>query len=460
MILGMHGAYIGQAMRIMLSIVWYGSQAWLGGLCVSAMISSWSHSFLMMNNTFPESAHMVTRDFVGFVLFHLISVPFLVIRPENSKWYVISANIVVFFVMLGITLWSVTTAGGTGPLFEAGARQPSILTSGWAWVYGIVASVGNISAGIVNQSDFTRFARKQGIQVPGMVFSLLVPGMIVPVFGILSASASMEIWKVEEPFWNPLAIVVQWMLDDYSPKARAGAFFCSFGFVLGQVAENILGNGYAAGMDLAGLFPTYISIRRGSLIAALLSWAVMPWEFYNTASTFVAVAASFSVFLGPLTGIMMADYFIIRRQKIQLSHLYTGSKEGSYWYTYGFNWRGFVAWVVCFVPAMPGMIANVNASVTVSEGLYHYYLGNYLFGFFEAAVLYTAFCYAFKPKGAGLQDDMDVYGTFDENLAIRKGMAPFDKSSGSEGPDISGQIVDEQSIIGGSKNNKPERRLE
>jgi NCS1 family nucleobase:cation symporter-1 len=74
----MHGAYIGQAMRIMLSIVWYGSQAWLGGLCVSAMISSWSYSFLHMENTFPASANMVTRDFVGFLLFHIISIPFLV----------------------------------------------------------------------------------------------------------------------------------------------------------------------------------------------------------------------------------------------------------------------------------------------------------------------------------------------------------------------------------------------
>lgn len=81
----MNGAYIGQLIRIMLSIVWYGSQAWLGGLCVSAMLSSWSYNFLMMENTLPESAHMVTRDLVGFVIFHLISVPFLVRNPNSSS---------------------------------------------------------------------------------------------------------------------------------------------------------------------------------------------------------------------------------------------------------------------------------------------------------------------------------------------------------------------------------------
>ncbi|KAH6693409.1 permease for cytosine/purines, uracil, thiamine, allantoin-domain-containing protein [Plectosphaerella plurivora] len=435
MILGMHGAYIGQAMRIMLSIVWYGSQAWLGGLCVSAMISSWSQSFLLMENTFPASANMVTRDFIGFLLFHLISVPFLIIRPENSKWYVISANGIVLVIMIGITAWAGDTAGGVGPLFIAGARQPSALTTGWAWAYGIIATLGTISAGIINQNDFTRFARHQGVQVPGLVFSLLGPGMVVPIFAIITASASMDIWGLEVPFWNPLSIIIQWMLDDYSPKARAAAFFCSFGFVIGQVAENILGNGYAAGMDLAGLFPTWITIRRGALLAALLSWAVQPWEFYNTASVFVAVAASFSVFLAPLTGIMMADYFIVRRQKVQISQLYTGSRDGSYWYTYGFNWRALLTWVVCFVPAMPGMIAGVNPSVVVSQGLLNYYRGNYLFGFTMAVTMYSVICYFFKPKGAGLQDDADLYGTFDEHVAAQKGMTPFAKTEGLEMPE-------------------------
>ncbi|TDZ99661.1 Thiamine transporter [Colletotrichum sidae] len=432
-ILGMNGAYIGQLIRIMLSIVWYGSQAWLGGLCVSAMLSSWSYNFLTMTNTLPESAHMVTRDLIGFVIFHLISVPFLLIRVERAKVPVITANLIVLVTMMGITIWACRT-GGTGPLFESGAKQASTLTKEWAWVYGIIASVGNISAGVLNQSDFTRFARRQGVQVPGIVFSLFVPGMVVPIFAILTASASMAIWDLEEPMWNPLTVITQWMADDYSARARAGAFFCSLGFVLGQIAENILGNGYAAGMDLAGLLPTWITIRRGALLAAALSWVVQPWEFYNTASVFVSVAAGFSVFMGPLTGIMMTDYFVVRRRRIETSQLYTGSREGAYWYAGGFNWRAFVAWVVCFVPAMPGMVAAVNPNVEINDGLYKYYLGNYIFGFLEASALYAALTFAFKPQRLGLQDDFDVYGTFEEDVAIKKGMAPFERPKRVDGP--------------------------
>lgn len=183
-----------------------------------------------------------------------------------------------------------------------------------------------------------------------------------------------------EAYWNPLTLVIQWMLDDYSATSRAAAFFCSLGFIISQLAENILGNGFAAGMDLAGLFPKYINMRRGCLIGALLSWAVQPWLFYNTSSVFVAVMSAFSVFLAPLTGIMMVDYFFIRKQRVEVSQLYTGSKEGSYWFTYGVNWRAIITWVVCFAPAMPGMIAALNTTIKVNYGATAYYRGNYLFG--------------------------------------------------------------------------------
>lgn len=84
LIFGVYGSYIGILIRIMLSIIWYASQAWLGGLCVAVMLSSWSHSFLTMGNTLPESAHMVTRDLIGFTIFQLISLPLLVGFSSSS----------------------------------------------------------------------------------------------------------------------------------------------------------------------------------------------------------------------------------------------------------------------------------------------------------------------------------------------------------------------------------------
>ncbi|RVX68775.1 hypothetical protein B0A52_07661 [Exophiala mesophila] len=423
-IFGVYGSYIGILIRIMLSIIWYASQAWLGGLCVAVMLSSWSHSFLTLENTLPESAHMVTRDLIGFTIFQIISLPLLLVRPENAKWPVLFANGITFFVMLGITIWATNKAGGPGPLWYTGSTSIPGMNYAWAWVYAIVASLGGISAGIINQSDFTRFARRQGVQVPGILFSLFIPGMAVPIMGLLTASASVEIYG-GDPFWNPLTLITQWMLDDYSATSRAAAFFCGLGFIISQLAENIMANGYAAGMDLAGLFPKFINIRRGAIIGALLSWVVQPWLFYNTSSVFVATAASFSVFLGPLTGIMLADYYIIRRQNIEVTQLYTGSSEGSYYFWYGFNLRAIIVWVVCFVPAMPGMIGTLNPNIYVGQGAIQYYWGNYLFGSTSAAVLYVIVCKIWKIKNAGKRDEYDFYGTFDEDVATKKGITPF-----------------------------------
>ncbi|KAK5062958.1 hypothetical protein LTR84_005034 [Exophiala bonariae] len=434
LIFGVHGSYIGILIRILLSIIWYGSQAWLGGLCVTVILSSWSYSFLTMENTLPASANMVTRDLIGFLLFHIISIPLMMVRPEKSKWPVLFANAVTFFVMLGITIWATNKAGGPGPLWSTPNQTMENITPAWAWIYAIVASLGAISAGILNQSDFTRFAKRQGMQVPGITFALFVPGMAVPLMGILSASASVTIYG-GDPFWNPLTLITQWMLTDWSATSRAAAFFCGLAFLISQLAENILGNGYAAGMDLAGLFPKFINIRRGALIGAALSWAVQPWLFYNTSSVFVATAASFSVFLGPLTGIMLVDYFIIRKQQIEVTQLYTGSPEGSYYFYHGFNLRAIIVWVVCFIPAMPGMISTLNPSIKVSQGAIEYYYGNYIFGAASASVLYYIACQIWKVKNAGKRDEYDFYGTFDDKVASKKGIAPFQGVKGEGAPE-------------------------
>ncbi|RFU32809.1 hypothetical protein B7463_g3585, partial [Scytalidium lignicola] len=420
--LGMYGSYLGILIRIILAVVAYAIQAWLGGLCVVCILSSWSYSFFTMVNTLPESAHMVTRDFVGFVIFHVISVPFMFIRPENARNPVAVANAITFLVMMALCIWA-TSRGGVGPLIHKGGGY-TMMSRSWAWLYGISSSVGGVISGVLNQSDFTRFAHKQGVQVVGNIFSLLVLGTIIPIFSILTASATVNIYG-GDPYWNPLTIVMQWMTDNYTPGSRAAAFFCSLGLLISQLAENIYGNAYSGGIDLSGLFPKYINIRRGCFLCALLSWAVQPWLVFNSASVFVATMSAFTVFLVPLVGIMLTDYFIIRKQRIELSQLYTSDPDGAYWFHYGFNWRAILVWIVCFAPGIPGMINSINPTIQVGSGMTNYFRGNYIYSFIGSVLFYTILMKAFPPKRIGVQDDYDVYGTYTEYVAEVKGMVPF-----------------------------------
>lgn len=164
-----------------------------------------------------------------------------------------------------------------------------------------------------------------------------------------------------------------------SSKARAGVFFLSAGFALTAMFENICGNAVAGGIDLAGLFPKYIDIRRGALITFIACWVVQPWQLINRAATFITVLSSFAVFLAPLIGIMACDFFILRRQKVQLSHLYR-THDTNYWYEYGVNWRAIPAWLCGWAPTVGGLIVTVRGDTSASRVLYQLYYMAFFIG--------------------------------------------------------------------------------
>lgn len=114
----------------------------------------------------------------------------------------------------------------------------------------------------------------------------------------------------------------KWLDTNYTAGARAAAFFAGVGLVVCQLAINTIDNAFSTGMDMAGLFPSYINIRRGAYVGLVLSIAMCPWELLSSAGTFISVLGAYGVFLGPMVGIMTCDYFVLRRRKLKLSDLY------------------------------------------------------------------------------------------------------------------------------------------
>ena len=97
------------------------------------------------------------------------------------------------------------------------------------------------------------------------------------------------------------------------------------------------------GFDLAATFPRYINIRRGAYLTALVSIAANPWRLVNTATVFITVLSSYSVFMAPMIGLMIASYLCVHQRKIKVPDLFVGDARSIYWYTYGVNWRAIVA---------------------------------------------------------------------------------------------------------------------
>ncbi|QWU88326.1 hypothetical protein CA3LBN_002634 [Candidozyma haemuli] len=404
MLFGIKGSFIGIIVRIVLAIVFFGAQSWLGGCSISLIISGLSKSYLDMPMTFPESVQMKLRDFIGFVIFSFIQACMLVMKPESFNKLLISScgfTMICFIAMLALCI---THNGGSAGMINQDVDLSGD-ERGWAWLYAMSIWYGAISPEVLNHNDFSRFANSPTKMCCGVASAIMITGTFVPLAGLLCASSTLQ--SYDKMFWLPTTICLRWMHIDYNASNRAMAVIFGIAFTLSQLSFNIVANGIAGGMEMAGLLPKYINIRRGAYITALLSWAVQPWKFFWDSSTFLDVMSSFGVVATPLIALQIADFMIIRRSILPVDDLYCAHKSGTFYYTKGFNIRAIVVWFVSVVPSIPGLISVESESVDrVPQGLENFYYGNILFAFVIPFVLYVAVCWIWPPqKLSGIEDE-------------------------------------------------------
>jgi NCS1 family nucleobase:cation symporter-1 len=145
---GMYGSYLALVQRILLGLVWFSVQSWTGGLCITAVLGAMFPSFHHMKNNFPESAHMTTSEFVGWVVYNLITIPMLYLPPDKTKKLFITMNTISFVTLVSIMIWALSAAHGAGPLLSAPATASSGSDLGWAIVKGVTTVIGSIAVGL------------------------------------------------------------------------------------------------------------------------------------------------------------------------------------------------------------------------------------------------------------------------------------------------------------------------
>ncbi|KAH6668151.1 thiamine transporter [Plectosphaerella plurivora] len=392
---GMWGAQFTIWNRIFLSLVWYGFTAWIGGQCFYVVLLSWDPNLeAHIPNTIPDGTGMTTAQFVAYIVFCVISLPLLYIRPHRLQvfFYVACTITLVFFVV--ILIWALATMGaaGFGDTLSDATQLPATggpYSVAWIMIYGIVSTVGSIAAGILNQNDYSRFSRQPRHAIWGQAISFPIYAIFASLVGILVTAATQNRFG-GEAIWNPADLLARLILESPgSSGTRAACFFGGLSLVVAQLGVNVAGNALAGGFDLAAVFPRYINIRRGAYITAVVSVAVNPWRLVNTATTFLLVLSSYSVFLAPMTGLMVASYLIVNKRRLSTDDMYRGGRDSIYWYTGGLNWRAPVAWLVGVVPCLPGFVAAVNLNVTVTDGATELYYMSYVYGFLSSALVYS-----------------------------------------------------------------------
>lgn len=192
-----------------------------------------------------------------------------------------------------------------------------------------------------------------------------------------------------------------------------------------QIGINVVDNAFSVGMDLAGLFSSYINIRRGAYLGLMLSICLCPWQLLSSAAVFISVLSAYSVFLGPIIGIQICDYWLVRSRKLKLSDLYHPRPDGIYYFARGFNPRSFVAWVLGFATQLPGFCANVTPdSVQVGRAWNDLFYMAFPVGFAISFTVHYVLNRIWQPTGLGAIDEVDYFGTFEADEAVKLGIAP------------------------------------
>jgi len=380
--------------RGVMACIWYGVQASIGGSCVLVMLRAMWPSVNNIPNHLPESAGITTRDFMAFFLFWLISLP-AIWFPIHKVRHLFTAK-AIFVPIAGVTffIWSIIKAKGVGPIIHQPARIHGSEMS-WAMVVSLMSCISNMATLIVNAPDFASRASSPSAAVLPQLISMPLGFSLVSFIGIIVSSSSQVIYG--EAIWSPIDLLGRFLDGEPSHAARFGVWFIAAAFILAQLGTNISANSVSAGCDLTSLFPRFINIRRGGYIAALVGLAMCPWQLLKDSNRFTSYLSAYSVFLSSIAGVMITEYFLIRKGHYRVADLYSTKRDGWYWYTYGINFRAYAAYLSGILINVVGFAGATGRTVPLAAT--RIYEMSFFTGFGISSLIYWLLNVAFPVAG-------------------------------------------------------------
>lgn len=305
-------------------------------------------------------------------------------------------------------------------------------------VSGIMSAIANFATLIVNDPDFARFARKPKDAFWSQLITIPVGFAFTSFIGIIVSSSSTVIFHTD-PIWNPLELLRSF-LKEGTPGNRVGVFFIAFAFALAQLGTNIAANSVSAGTDLTAILPRYLNIRRGGYICALVGLLICPWNLLNTANNFITYLSDYSVFLSSIAGVIISDYYIVRRGYLQIKDLYSAKNTSPYYFWFGFHWRGYTAYICGILINIVGFFGAIGKSVPI--GADYIYRLNFFCGFIVAGGTYWVLC-TISPIPATRDVWMEVGDQIvDPNMAYGETSTEYDEERQAGGVFKDGEVTE------------------
>lgn len=346
---GTFGSNLPALMRAIVACGWFGIQAWIGGQALQTFFAAFVPGWATLLGH-PIGGHAPT-EWLSFLLFWGLNI-LIIYRGMNVLRHFENWAAPFVLVMTAILLaWMIYQAGGIGFLLHEPGKFQTFGEFFPIFVPSLTAMIGFWATLSLNMPDFTRFGKSQREQAVGQVVALPTTMVVFAAMGILITSAAVVVFPQMNPAdaWDPVKLVGQF-------SQTAIVAMSMFTIVVATLSVNIAANVVSPANDFANAFPKWISFRTGGLITGIIGILMMPWKLLADPSGYVfSWLLGYSGGLGSIAGVLIADYWIVRRKNLNLGDLYR--TKGEY---RGWNWRAvaatllgcFFAWIGLIIPSL------------------------------------------------------------------------------------------------------------
>ena len=392
---GTLGANIPALMRALVACGWFGIQTWIGGAAIYTL-----HSVIF---GFDPAGPADLLPVIGlswgqlgcFLLFWAVNIGVILAGIDTIKWLETLAAPFLILIGLGMLWWGVSEAGGFAVVLsdETIAQVRGSLAGDfdfWAVFWpNLTAMVGFWATLSLNIPDFTRFAYSQKDQMLGQFLGLPTTMALYTFIGITVTSATVLIYG--EAIWDPVVL-----LGRFQSPVVVG--FALFALTVATLSTNIAANVVSPANDFSNLWPRVINFKRGGLITGVLGILIFPWKLYTDLSNYIFTwLIGYSALLGSIAGVMLMDYYILRRRRLEPEELFR--PDGLYAYgTHGVNWRAVVAVFVGILPNVPGFLSQAsNGAIAVPALFVNLYTYAWFVSLLLAGLVHLGLSRAFPP---------------------------------------------------------------
>ncbi len=349
---GTLGANIPALMRAVVACGWFGIQTWIGGWAIfkisAVMIPD------LLNWPVLPVLGISLPEVLTFLFFWAINM-FVVLKGIDSIRLLLQIK-APLLIGLGLLLlwWAYSTAGGFGPMFAAPSKfdegQEKAGQFAAHFPAALTAMVGFWATLSLNIPDFSRYAKSQRAQMAGQAIGLPATMGLFSFIGIAVTSATVVIYG--KTIWDPVELLAMF-------SNHAVLILAMFALCLATLATNLAANVVSPANDFANLAPGRISFKTGGVITGIVGILIMPWKLIADPSGYIFVwLVGYSALLGPIGGIIICDYFVLRRRQLDLRGLY--DPAGPYRYSGGFSIVAIIALLCGIAPSVPGFFETIK----------------------------------------------------------------------------------------------------